>query len=87
MSINVPPRRSVIIPPRPQVIKLHLDTEEVGNALAHAYIKPYLTALFEAMKTKPKSEDRTITYYPEAVELKGTVKDDEEGNRVFVREE
>ena len=26
------------------------------------------------MKTKPKSEERTVTYYPEAVELKGTVK-------------
>ena len=49
-------------------------------------MEPYLKALFEAMKTKPKSEERTVTYYPEAVELKGTVKEDEEGNEVFVRE-
>ena len=46
---------------------------------------PYLKALFEAMKTKPKSVERTITYYPEAVVLKGTVK--KEGDeKVFVRE-
>ena len=40
------------------------------------------SALFEAMKTKPKSVTyypeqppwRTFTYYPEAVELKGTLK-------------
>ena len=39
------------------------------------------------MKTKPKSEERTITYYPEAVEVKGTVKRDEEsGEKVFVCE-
>ena len=49
-------------------------------------MEPYLKALFEAMKTKPKSEERTITYYPEAVELKGTVKYDEDGKEVFVRE-
>ena len=35
-------------------------------------IEPYLKALFEAMKTKPKAVERTITYYPEAVVLKGT---------------
>ena len=29
----------------------------------------YLKALFEAMKTKPKAVERTMTYYPEAVEL------------------
>ena len=41
------------------VIKLHLDKEQV-----HEYnIEPYLKALFEAMKTKPKSEERTVTYY------------------------
>ena len=45
-----------------------------------------LKALVEAMKTKPKAVERTVTYYPEAVELKGTVKKDEEGNEVFVRE-
>ena len=33
------------------------------------------------MKTKPKSEERTVTYYPEAVELKGTLKYDEVGNQ------
>ena len=46
---------------------------------------PYLKALFEAMKTKPKAVERTITYYPEAVELKGTTKW-EGGEKVFVRE-
>ena len=64
------------------VIKLHLDKEKV---YVHE-MAPYLKALFEAMKTKPKSEERTITYYPEAVELKGTVKR-EGGENVFVREE
>ena len=44
-------------------------------------MEPYLKALFEAMKTKPKSEERTITYYPEAVVLKGTVERER-----FVRE-
>ena len=39
------------------------------------------------MKTKPKSVERTITYYPEAVELKGTVKEDEGDVAVFVRDE
>ena len=73
------------------VIKLHLDKKKVGG---YAYgngrmdagnIEPYLKALFEAMKTKPKSVERTITYYPEAVVLKGTVK--KEGDeKVFVRE-
>ena len=38
---------------------------------------PYLKALFEAMKTKPKSEERTMTYYPEAVEVKGAYDKDE----------
>ena len=61
------------------VIKLHLDRDFVysGN------IGTYLEALFEAMKTKPKAVERTITYYPEAVELKGTVK---KGDGFFVRE-
>ena len=48
-------------------------------------MEPYLKALFEAMKTKPKAVERTITYYPEAVVLKGKV----EGrgrDAVFVRE-
>ena len=61
------------------VIKFHLDKETVYD------MRPYLKALLEAMKTMPKSEERTITYYPEAVELKGTL----EGiwpNKVFVRE-
>ena len=51
---------------------------------------PYLKALFEAMKTKPKAVERTMTYYPEAVELKGKVKYDEDDDYkmrgVFVRE-
>ena len=68
------------------VIKLYLDKEYVyGGNIEH-----YLKALFEAMKTKPKSEERTVTYYPEAVELKGTVKYDEDdvfqAYGVFVRE-
>ena len=48
------------------VITLHLDKEWVyfGN------IAPFLEAVFEAMKTKPKAVKRTITYYPEAVVLK-----------------
>ena len=53
-------------------------------------MEPYLKALFEAMKTKPKAVERTMTYYPEAVELKGTVVkyvDDDNANREdFVRE-
>ena len=55
-------------------------------------MEPYLKALLESMKTKPKSEERTVTYYPEAVELKGTVKYDKKDewgapiNPVFVRE-
>ena len=49
-------------------------------------MEPYLKALFEAMKTKPKSEERTVTYYPEAVELKGSVKRGDRNNPVFVRE-
>ena len=50
-------------------------------------MEPYLRALFEAMKTKPKAVERTMTYYPEAVELKGTVDwDEEERKQVFVRE-
>ena len=40
-------------------------------------IEPYLKALLEAMKTKPKAVERTVTYYPEAVEVKGSVKRDE----------
>ena len=65
------------------VIKLYLDKEPVK----YGGFVPYLKALFEAMKTKPKSEERTMTYYPEAVELKGTVKYDREKNDwVFVRE-
>ena len=32
-------------------------------------MEPYLKALFEAMKTKPKAVERTMTYYPEAVVL------------------
>ena len=64
------------------VIKMHMDKEWVHGSER----EPYLKALFEAMKTKPRSETRTITYYPEAVVLKGTVKKDEEGNKVFVRE-
>ena len=37
------------------------------------------------MKTKPKAVERTVTYYPEAVVLKGKVKRDED-QEVFVRE-
>ena len=47
------------------VIKLHVDKEKFEDFV----MKPYLKALLEAMKTKPKSEERTMTYYPEAVEL------------------
>ena len=50
------------------VIKLHLDKEPVNKYSGN--IAPYLKALFEAMKTKPKAVERTITYYPEAVVLK-----------------
>ena len=69
------------------VIKLHLDKELVGGDFYDGgnNIEPYLKALFEAMKTKPKSVERTITYYPEAVVLKGKV----EGygrDAVYVRE-
>ena len=32
-------------------------------------MEPYLKALFEAMKTKPKAVERTMTYYPQAVVL------------------
>ena len=43
------------------------------------------------MKTKPKAVERTVTYYPEAVELKGTVKYEEDDflwkRGVFVRED
>ena len=63
------------------VIKLHLDNEQFSSFDNFA---PYLKALFEAMKTKPKAVERTITYYPEAVVLKGKV----EGrgrDAVFVR--
>ena len=73
------------------VIKLHLDKKQVINA-SHNGMGPYLKALFEAMKTKPKAEKRTIDYYPEAVVLKGTVKyeteEDEKYKRngLFVRE-
>ena len=53
-------------------------------------MEPYLKALFEAMKTKPKAVERTITFYPEAVELKGTVKYEEDDkykrNGLFVRD-
>ena len=38
----------------------------------------------QAMKMKPRAEERTITYYPEAVVLKG--KKDEKGELVFARE-
>ena len=48
------------------VIKLHVDKE---RAHYDCRIDPYLKALFEAMKTKPKAEKRTIDYYPEAVVL------------------
>ena len=48
------------------VIKLHLDKEQVDWKSIGAYLK----ALFEAMKTKPKAVERTITYYPEAVEVR-----------------
>ena len=48
-------------------------------------MEPYLKALLEAMKTKPKAVERTMTYYPEAVVLKGTPKW-EGGEKVFVRE-
>ena len=47
------------------VIKLHLDKERVYSTR----FEPYLKALLEAMKTKPKAEKRTMTYYPEAVVL------------------
>ena len=40
-----------------------------------------MKALFEAMKTKPKAVELTVTYYPEAVVLKGTVE-----RELFVRE-
>ena len=78
------------------VIKLHLDRDFVysGN------IGTYLEALVEAMKTKPKAVERTITYYPEAVELKGRIEwregevtgfgplgEERERKRVFVRED
>ena len=63
------------------VIKLHVDKEYVYNG----NIGTYLEALFEAMKTKPKAVERTITYYPEAVVLKGTVKK-REMRRCLVRE-
>ena len=49
------------------VIKLHFDKEQVYGG---STIAPYLKALFEAMKTKPKAVERTITYYPEAVEVR-----------------
>ena len=49
------------------VIKLHFDKERVAFS---GDMEPYLKALFEAMKTKPKAVERTVTYYPEAVELK-----------------
>ena len=49
-------------------------------------MEPYLKALLEAMKTKPKSEERTVTYYPEAVELKGKVKGRGK-NAYFVRDD
>ena len=65
------------------VIKLHFDKERVAFS---GDMEPYLKALFEAMKTKPKSVERTITYYPEAVVLKGKVKRDENWKEVFVRE-
>ena len=79
------------------VIKLHVDKEQVcyGKSMA-----PYLKALFEAMKTKPKAVERTITYYPEAVELKGRIEwregevtgfgplgEERDRKRVFVRED
>ena len=68
------------------VIKLHLDGEQVGGW----NIAPYLKALLEAMKTRPKAVERTITYYPEAVVLKGTVKYEEDDkykrNGLFVRD-
>ena len=64
------------------VIKPHLDKEQVYDGRS---IEPYLMALFEAMKTKPKAVERTVTYYPEAVVLKGKVKRDED-QEVFVRE-
>ena len=49
------------------VIKLHFDKERVAFS---GDMEPYLKALFEAMKTKPKAVERTITYYPEAVEVR-----------------
>ena len=71
------------------VIKLHLDKQQVGQYGSNN-IGTYLEALFEAMKTRPKSVERTMTYYPEAVELKGTVKYEEDDkykrNGLFVRE-
>ena len=48
------------------VIKLHLDKEQVSYSRD---FEPYLKALLEAMKTRPKAVERTMTYYPEAVEL------------------
>ena len=48
------------------VIKLHFDKERVAFS---GDMEPYLNALLEAMKTKPKSVERTMTYYPEAVVL------------------
>ena len=65
------------------VIKLHVDKEKVDEDYMYN-MEPYLKALAEAMKTKPRSETRTITYYPEAVVLKG--KKDENGKLVIVRE-
>ena len=50
-------------------------------------MEPYLKALFEAMKTKPKAVERTITYYPEAVVLKGRLKyDEDDGDWFLVRD-
>ena len=55
------------------VIKLHVDKEQVVQlskiGVARNNMAPYLKALFEAMKTKPKAEKRTMTYYQEAVVL------------------
>ena len=63
------------------VIKLYLD-----NLLAGLDMYIYLKALVEALKTKPTSEERTVTYYPEAV-VKGTVKEDEKGRCLCARGE
>ena len=69
------------------VIKLHLDKEQFSS---YDNITPYLEALVEAMRTKPKAVERTITYYPEAVVLKGSVKYEEDDkykrNGLFVRD-